>query len=124
MTEKEKKDEVKEEKNELELDPKDPFFKMDEDETPEAKKKSETKPLFLISTDSFSNAGLDMIFEISKEAGFDGVDLAIWKNYDARNTDYIKKISNNHNLPVKVIQVSENVNSKELNKALDLCEAT
>jgi len=102
--------------NDENLDPKDdPDFKMP---------KSGSKPLFLISTDSFSNAGLDMVFDMSKQAGFDGIDLAIWKNYDARNVDYVKKISQAHNMPVKVIQVSDGVNEKELNKALDLCEAT
>jgi hypothetical protein len=42
-----------------------------EDEDPKnAKdpKKSEAKPSFLISTDSFSSCGLDMVFELSKAA--------------------------------------------------------
>ena len=119
------KDEEK--KDELTGDPKDPFFSMDDEEAKKeenSKGPSEGKPLFLISTDSFSNCGLDMVFELSKTAGFDGIDLAIWKNFDARNVDYVKKLSTTHDIPVKVIQVSDNVNQKELNKALDLCEAT
>ena len=111
-------------KNELDLDPEDPFFTMEDDPKNTDDKKTEIKPLFLISTDSFSSCGLDMVFELSKEAGFDGIDLAIRKNFDAWNVDYVKKLSKTHDLPVKVIQVSENVNQKELNKALDLCEAT
>lgn len=105
------------------------FFDMEEttnekgNKSPE-KNKNEGKPSFLMSSDSFSNCGLDLIFELTKEAGFDGIDLAIWKNFDARNVSYVKKLSKKHDLPVKVIQVSENVNQKELNKALDLCEAT
>lgn len=109
--------------NELTGDPKDPFFSMEDDDG-KTKTKSDTKPLFLISTDSFSSCGLDMVFELSKSAGFDGVDLAIRKNFDARNVDYVRKLSKTHELPVKVIQVSDKVNPKELNKALDLCEAT
>lgn len=101
----------------------DPFFAMENEQEKEGSKE-EIKPLFLISTDSFSSCGLDMVFELSKEAGFDGIDLAIRKNFDAWNVEYVKKLSKTHNLPVKVIQVSENVNQKELNKALDLCEAT
>ncbi|GAG79619.1 unnamed protein product [marine sediment metagenome] len=77
-----------------------------------------------MSTDSFSSLGLDLVFELSKEAGFDGIDLAIRKNFDARNVDYVKKLMKTHDMPVKVIQVSDKVNQKELNKALDLCEAT
>jgi sugar phosphate isomerase/epimerase len=102
------------------------FFAMEESDgkkTPE-KNKKEGNPSFLMSSDSFSNCGLDLIFELTKESGFDGIDLAIWKNFDARNVSYVKKLSKKHDLPVKIIQVSENVNQKELNKALDLCEAT
>lgn len=94
-----------------------------ENKSPE-KNKKDGAPKFLMSSDSFSNCGLDLIFELTKEAGFDGIDLAIWKNFDARNVDYVKKLSKKHDLPVKVVQVSENVNQKELNKALDICEAT
>ena len=79
---------------------------------------------FLVSTDSFSNCGLDLVFDLAKEAGYDGIDLAIRKNFDARNVEYVKKLAIKHEMPVKSIQVSENVNEKELNKALDLCEAT
>lgn len=116
----------KAEQTELTGDAKDPFFSMD-DESADGDRKTPSnnnKPLFLISTDSFSNCGLDMVFELSKTAGFDGIDLAIWKNFDARNVDYVKKLSTTHDIPIKVIQVSDNVNQKELNKALDLCEAT
>lgn len=94
-----------------------------ENKSPE-KNKKDGVPKFLMSSDSFSNCGLDLIFELTKEAGFDGIDLAIWKNFDARNVDYVKKLSKKHDLPIKVVQVSENVNQKELNKALDICEAT
>ena len=76
-------------KQELNSDKKDLFFAMDEEDEV-AKEKSNDKPLFLISTDSFSSCGLDLVFELSKEAGFDGIDLAIRKNYDARNVDYVK----------------------------------
>lgn len=64
---------------------------------------------------------MDLTFQLVKEAGFDGLDIAIWKNFDARNVDYVKKLSEKHELPVKVIQVSNNLNEKEMNKALDLC---
>ncbi|MCX6823495.1 MAG: hypothetical protein NTX91_05940 [candidate division SR1 bacterium] len=42
-------------------------------------------------------------------------------NFDAWNVEYTKKLSDQYNLPVKVIQVSANLNEKEMNKALDLC---
>jgi hypothetical protein len=104
------------------------FFEMEEQPSSEKGKtktnKTKENVKFLISTDSFSNCGLDLIFDLAKEAGFDGIDLAIWKNNDSLNVNYVKKLTIKHELPVKAIQVSENVNQKELEKALDLCEAT
>ena len=49
------------------------------------------------------------------------MDIALWKNFDAWNVDYVKGLSDQYKLPVKVIEVSSNVNEKEMNKALDLC---
>jgi len=48
----------------------------------------------------------------------------MWKNFDAWNVDYVKRLSKKYDLPVKIVQVSGNVNEKEINKALDLCDAT
>jgi len=79
---------------------------------------------FLLSTDTLTWYWLDLIFEIAEEAWFDGIDLAIWKNFDAWNTSYVKKLSEKHNMPIKVIQTSDHINIKEMNLALDLCEAT
>ncbi|MDD2537662.1 MAG: sugar phosphate isomerase/epimerase [Candidatus Absconditabacteria bacterium] len=78
----------------------------------------------LLSTDTLPNYGLDMIFSIAKDAGYDGLDLAIWKGFDAWNEDYVQELSFKHNLPVYVIQTSNKLNQKEMDKALDLCAAT
>jgi hypothetical protein len=45
------------------------------------------------------------------------------KNFDARNISYVKKLIDKYNLPIKVIQVSDKVNSRELNQAVDLAKA-
>lgn len=82
------------------------------------------QPDFLLSTDSLTWYGVDLIFDTAVQAEFDGLDLAMRKSFDARNADYIAKLSKKHNMPVKVIQVSNKVNTKELNQALDLCAAT
>jgi len=83
-----------------------------------------SKNELLLSTDTLSGYGLDLIFETAKDAQLDGIDLAIWKNFDSWNVDYDKKLSKKHDLPVKVIQTSASLNARELNLALDLCEAT
>jgi len=78
----------------------------------------------LLSSDTLTGFGLDRVFETAKEIGFGGIDIAIRKNFDAWDPDYVKKLSDKHNLPVKIIQTSSNLNAKEFNLALDLCEAT
>jgi len=104
---------------------KDFFFDMDDEKDqkvadgPTEPKKTEC----LFSTDSLSGYGLDLVFELVKEAWFDGIDLAIWKNFDSRKVDYVKKLSENYGLPIKVIQTSDNLNDKEINRAIDLCYA-
>ncbi len=101
---------------------KDFFFDMEDEKTtntPSEIKKTEC----LFSTDSLSGYGLDLVFELAKEAWFDGIDLAIRKNFDSRKVDYVKKLSDNYDLPIKVIQTSDNLNDKEINRAIDLCYA-
>lgn len=99
---------------------KDFFFEMEDKEisgNPRGEKASEC----LFSTDALSGYGLDLVFDLVKEAGYDGLDLAIRKNFDARKIDYVKKLSDKYQLPVKVIQTSDNINDKEIKKAIDLC---
>jgi len=81
-----------------------------------------TKAQILLSTDTLSGYGLDHIFEIAKSSGFEWIDLATRKNYDARNAPYVKKLTEKHKLPVQVIQVSAKVNKKEMEQAFELCE--
>lgn len=78
----------------------------------------------LLSTDTMSSYGLDMIFEMAKKCWFDGIDLAVWKWFDAWNEGYVRSLVKKHELPVYSIQTSSSLNSKELNKVLDICMAT
>lgn len=99
---------------------KDFFFDMEDEKSSKEPAVSKTSEC-LFSTDSLSGYGLDLVFELVKEAWFDGIDLAIWKNFDSRKIDYVKKLSENYQLPVKVVQTSDNLNDKEINRAIDLC---
>ena len=79
-------------------------------------------PKILLSTDMLPGYGLDMIFELAKKAGFDGIDLAMRKSFDAWSPEYVAELVERHDLPVCVVQTSATVNNKELNEALDICE--
>lgn len=78
----------------------------------------------LFSTDSLNGYGLDLVFSVAKEAGCDGIDLALWKNFDARHDSYVKKLTEQYKLPVEVVQTSAKVNAKELNQAITICQQT
>lgn len=78
----------------------------------------------LLSTDTLPNYWLDLIFSIAKNNWFDWIDLAMRKWFDARDEEYVQKLSLDHNLPVYIVQTSAKLNQKELDKALDLCQAT
>jgi hypothetical protein len=99
---------------------KDFFFDVEDTDIKDTSKKQK-KSEYLFSTDALSGYGLDLVFDLVKEAGFDGIDLAIWKNFDSRKVDYVKKLSDSYELPVRTIQTSDNLNDKEINKAIDLC---
>jgi len=85
-----------------------------------ANKKNVNKAQFLLSTDTLSGYGLDLIFDTARELNFDGIDLAMWKNFDAWHTDYVIDLSKKYNMPVKVVQISDKANIKEMNQAVDL----
>jgi len=57
---------------------------------PRRSKKSMNKADFLLSTDTLSGYGLDLIFQIAKEQWFHGIDLAMWKNFDAWSIEYVE----------------------------------
>jgi len=78
----------------------------------------------ILSTDTLPNYWLDLIFSIAKSTWFDGIDLAMRKWFDARDEEYVQKLSLDHKMPVYIIQTSTKLNQKELDKALDLCQST
>ena len=78
----------------------------------------------LLSTDTLPNYWLDLIFSIAKSNWFDGIDLAMRKWFDAWDEEYVQKLSLEHEMPVYIVQTSAKLNQKELDKALDICQAT
>ena len=83
---------------------------------------SQTKPIIVLSTDTLPGYWLDHIFDIAKDIGFDGIDLAMWKNFDAWNSKYVKKLVEQYKLPVRIIQTSPDVSAKEVQQAIMLAQ--
>ncbi len=84
------------------------------------KKAAKPKAQFLLSTDTLSGYWLDLIFDTAKALNFDGIDLAMWKNFDSWHIDYVLDLVEKYDMPVKVVQISEQANIKEMNQAVDL----
>lgn len=79
-----------------------------------------SKAKVVLSTDTLSGYGLDLIFQIAKDTGYDGIDLALWKSFDSRNVDYVYKLQTKYDMPVMCIQLSDKTNPREMNIALDM----
>jgi sugar phosphate isomerase/epimerase len=79
--------------------------------------------MLTISTDSLKGYGLNRIFQIAKEAGYDGIDLAIDpKNYDTQNGDYIKLLSQQTGMPVVAIQTPQKSSPKKIKVAIEMAK--
>ena len=81
-----------------------------------------SKPRILLSTDTLPSYWLDYIFEVAKNVGFDGVDLAMGKNFDTWNSKYVKKLVKKHQLPIEIIQTSAWVTPVEIQQAITLSQ--
>jgi len=77
-----------------------------------------------ICTDSFKGYGLNRVFEFIKNAGFDGVDLNIdIRNFDTLNTEYIKSLITQYQLPVLAISTPPTSSAKKIQEAVDMAKA-
>ena len=87
-------------------------------------KNNASHPSILLSTDTLWGYGLDLIFSIAKDSWCQWIDLAMRKNYDTRHETYVKKLIDEYQIPVEIIQTSSKINAKELNQAIVLAQTT
>jgi len=79
--------------------------------------------MLALSTDSLKGYGLNRIFQIVKDAGYDGVDLAMdTRSYDTMNADYVKGLVDQVSIPVVAIQTAPNSNAKKIQEAIDMAK--
>ncbi|MBU1446439.1 sugar phosphate isomerase/epimerase [Patescibacteria group bacterium] len=78
--------------------------------------------MLALSTDSLNGYGLNRIFQFAKEAGYDGIDLAISeRNFDSQNAQYIKSLSIQYGLPILAVQLLE-ATPKRIQDTVDLAK--
>jgi sugar phosphate isomerase/epimerase len=56
--------------------------------------------MLALSTGSLYTYGLDRVFGLAKEAGFDGIEVLVDGRWDTRQADYLKHLMDRHGLPI------------------------
>jgi len=77
--------------------------------------------MLTISTESFAGYDLDHTFAIAKEAGLDGIEVAIERGkFDSYDAEYLKGLSERHDLPITAISTPNNLSPAKAEKAIEL----
>ncbi|MDA1060296.1 MAG: TIM barrel protein [bacterium] len=77
--------------------------------------------MLLLCTDSLKGYGLNRIFDLTKQAGYDGIDLAIDYNlYDTYNIKYIKTLIEQYQLPVHAVSAPDEIQPKRFKHIVEL----
>lgn len=79
--------------------------------------------MILLSTDSLRGYGLNRIFEITKEAGYDGIDLsADFGQFDTVNAEYIKRLIKETGVPVHAVSAPKELSPKHIQEIVHLAK--
>jgi len=74
--------------------------------------------LYSITTDSFKGYGLHRIFRFVKQAGFDGIEIVMGKEFDSSNSTYVNELVAENNLPVVAVSASPKSSKKLILNAI------
>jgi len=79
--------------------------------------------MLLLSTESLRGYGLNRIFKFAKDANYEGIELALdLRRFDTQNSEYIKELSDQHKLPVRVVKTFESSTIKQSMLALEIAK--
>jgi sugar phosphate isomerase/epimerase len=77
--------------------------------------------MIILHSSSLHKYGLNRIFEFIKEAEYDGIEIEVDKNdFDSQNAEYIKKLSEQYNVPISALYVSANGGEKTAEHAIEM----
>jgi sugar phosphate isomerase/epimerase len=80
--------------------------------------------MLLISTDSLRGYGLNRIFELAKQAGYDGIDLTVdFGQYDTCNNEYLKKLVAEYGLPIHAVSAPQQISAKRIKELVATAKA-
>ncbi len=79
--------------------------------------------MFILASGTLYKYGLNRIFEIAKELGFDGVEIFINDIYDTYDSEYIGKLIESYNLPVVALRGGKKISQPgQVKKLIELAE--
>jgi sugar phosphate isomerase/epimerase len=77
--------------------------------------------MIALHTSSLHRYGLNRIFELAKAAGYDGIEIGVDKNnFDTQNAEYIKKLSDEFQLPVVALHAPANGSEKSVEHVINM----
>ncbi len=79
--------------------------------------------MLILSTDSLKGYGLNRIFELTKQAAYDGVDLAVdFSQFDTYNTGYINKLISEYGIPVHAVSAPMEISPKRIEEVVNMAK--
>ncbi len=79
--------------------------------------------MILLCTESLKGYGLNRIFELTKTAGYDGIDLSVdFGEFDTFNTEYIKKLVQEYGLPVHAVSAPQQIANKKIQEIVAMAK--
>lgn len=79
--------------------------------------------MIVLSTDSLKGYGLNRIFELTKTAGYDAIDLAVdFSQFDTFNTQYIKKLIQEYGIPVHAVSTPIEIAQKRITEVVKMAK--
>lgn len=77
--------------------------------------------MIILCTESLRGYGLNRIFELAKNAEYDGIDLSVnFGIFDSCNAAYIKKLSQEYNMPVHAVSAPDQVAAKRIKELVEM----
>ncbi len=80
--------------------------------------------MLILSTDSLRGYGLNRIFELTMQAGYQGIDLAVdFAQFDTYNTEYLKRLIKESNLPIQAVSAPEGTTPQRIKNLVEMTAA-
>jgi len=74
-----------------------------------------------LHTGSLNKYGLNRIFQLAKEAGFDGIEIAVDKNnFDTQNAEYIESLSSEYKLSIVALSTPSNATENTVEHVIEM----